>query len=367
MGSMSIEGPNAERLALLLAGGGAPCRRLLAAADRGAAPLAALAATDKASALVVAARRALPGRVPAVLERVERAGWRWLTPEDAEYPALLGEIADPPLGLFVRGELAPAPRVAVVGSRRATPYGRQVARALGEELAAAGVVVVSGMARGVDAAAHRGALDARGGSTWAVWGTGPDRIYPPEHGGLAEDIAARGALLTEYLPGTPPRRHHFPERNRVLAGLAEAVVVVEAAARSGALVTARLAVDEGREVFAVPGPIFSELSLGPNTLLRLGARPLLVPGDVLQALGLEPGARVRSLTRPASRLERHLSPGEALAPDELAARAGMSMAEVLAGLLELEVAAVVERGADGRYTRLRAAVFEADGDGGGCA
>ena len=169
-------------------------------------------------------------------------------------------ISDPPLGLFVRGQLTDKPAVTIVGSRKASPYGRQVARLLGEELGRAGVVVVSGMARGVDKAAHEGAL-AVGGSSWAVWGTGPDRVYPPEHGALAEELATCGALLTEYPPGTPPRRHHFPERNRILAGVARAVVVVEAAARSGALVTARLGLEEGREVLAVPGNIFSELSV----------------------------------------------------------------------------------------------------------
>ncbi len=161
-----------------------------------------------------------------------------------------------------------------MGARRATAYGREVAEYLGRELAAAGVAVVSGMARGVDAAAHRGAL-AGGGRTVAVWGAGPDRVYPPEHAELAEEIAAPGCLLTEYPPGAPPLAHHFPERNRLIAGLAEAVVVVEADERSGALITARLALDEGREVLAVPGSVFSRLSAGPNGLLRAGAAPVL--------------------------------------------------------------------------------------------
>jgi len=133
-------------------------------------------------------------------------------PGDEEWPELLTPSSDPPLGLFVRGSLAKGMTVAVVGSRKATPYGLQVARLLGEELGRAGVIVVSGMARGVDEAAHRGALEV-GGQSWAVWGTGPDRIYPPEHGNLASELAESGALMTEYPPGTPPRRHHFPERN----------------------------------------------------------------------------------------------------------------------------------------------------------
>ena len=357
MGTVSEVCASSERLALLLTGGGARCRRLLAAAPGGdGRPLARLASAGASPALLTAVRQALAERVPTVLERVIAAGWRWLTPEDPEYPALLGEVSDPPLGLFVRGELAPAPRVAVVGSRRPTAYGRQVATMLGEELARAGVVVLSGMARGVDGAAHRGALEVAGGSTWAVWGTGPDRVYPPEHGSLAEEISERGALLTEYPPGTPPRRHHFPERNRILAGLADAVVVVEAASRSGALVTARLAVDEGRDVFAVPGSIFSELSVGPNTLLRLGARPLLVPADVLDLLDVDAKVAVGPAAGMASTLERHLAAGESLTADELAARAGVGVGEVLARLLELEVAGVVARSPDGRYARCRAAV-----------
>ncbi len=355
MGPVSDVHAASERLALLLTGGGGRCRRLLAAAPGDGSPLARLASAGAAAALLTAARQALAERVPALLERVIAAGWRWLTPEDSEYPSLLGQVSDPPLGLFVRGELAPAPRVAVVGSRRPTAYGRQVATMLGEELARAGVVVLSGMARGVDGAAHRGALEVAAGVTWAVWGTGPDRVYPPEHGSLAEEIAGRGALLTEYPPGTPPRRHHFPERNRILAGLADAVVVVEAAARSGALVTARLAVDEGREVFAVPGSIFSELSVGPNALLRVGARPLLVPADVLDLLDLEAEVAVGPAPDTTSTLEGHLALGESVTADELAARAGVSVGDVLALLLELEVAGVVARSPDGRYSRRRAA------------
>ncbi|MGD8440501.1 MAG: DNA-processing protein DprA, partial [Holophagae bacterium] len=260
--------------------------------------------------------------------------------------------SDPPLGLFVRGELRPGPAVAVVGSRRATTYGRQVARTLGEELAAAGVVVVSGMARGVDAAAHEGAL-AAGGPTWAVWGTGPGRIYPAEHRELAGEIATHGALITEYLPGTPPRKHHFPERNRVIAGVASAVVVVEAAARSGALITARLALDEGREVLAVPGSVLSDVSVGPNTLLKLGARPMLTPTDVLDAVGVRPAATTTD-TAPSHPVLDHLPDGVSLTADELVVRSGLSVTEVHSALLSLELAGVVERRPSGAFARRRA-------------
>jgi DNA processing protein len=215
------------------------------------------------------------------------------------------------------------------------------------------VVVASGMARGVDAAAHEGALES-GGPTWAVWGSGPDRIYPPEHRELAAMISTAGALITEYLPGTGPRKHQFPERNRILAGLADAVVVVEAAARSGALITARLAVDEGREVLAVPGSILSPLSVGPNTLLRLGARPLLTPRDVFDAIGYEPPETAGDAAEDAHPVLDHLPAGEDATTDELVARSGLTVTEVHTALLDLELRGVVERSADGRFQRRRA-------------
>jgi DNA processing protein len=263
---------------------------------------------------------------------------------------LLGTITDPPLGLFVRGRITSAKTVTIVGSRKATPYGRQVARLLGEELAGAGVIVISGMARGIDESAHRGAI-ARGGASWAVWGTGPDRIYPPEHRELAEELAADGALLTEYPPGTPPRRHHFPERNRILAGLAMAVVVVEAAVRSGALVTARLAVEEGREVLAVPGNIFSEFSVGPNTLIRVGARPLLTPRDLFEAIDVMPESDQQP--PPDEGLLRYIAAGESLTADEIAARAQVDVAAAAGDLIVLELEGSLRREPDGRYARVR--------------
>jgi len=332
------------RLALLLAGAGAGVRRRAAGVDCNGDVLAAAGGAPGAADLVAFARRLETSEVDRVLERLDALGWSWVAPGDPAYPPLLGQVGDPPLGLFVRGRVTWGAVVAVVGSRRATAYGRQVARLLGEELAAAGVVVVSGMARGVDAAAHQGVVD-RGGATVAVWGAGPDRVYPPEHRGLAEAIASTGALVTEYLPGTPPRPHHFPERNRILAGMAHAVVVVEAAARSGALVTARLALDEGREVLAVPGSIFSPQSLGPNALLRLGARPVLTPRDVLQLLPVVDGGG----QPPWAAREGLLSHGEALTVDELAERSGVPVEALSVRLLELELEGEVERLGDGRY------------------
>jgi len=338
------------RLGLLLAGAGARARRQAAALDAGADLATALSNAGTPRALLRAAHDLAGAEAATVHDTVTRAGWRWLIPSDEDFPRLLADITDPPLGLFVRGRVAVAKTVAVVGSRKPTPYGRQVARLLGEELGRAGVVVVSGMARGVDEAAHRGALDTAG-TSWAVWGTGPDRVYPREHEALAEELAAAGALMTEYPPGTPPRRHHFPERNRILAGLSEAVVVVEAAARSGALITARLAVEEGREVLAVPGNIFSELSVGPNTLIRVGARPLLTPRDLFDTIGLEPPVE-RHADRETGLL-RFIKAGEALTVDQIAVRAKVEIEAVVGDLLDLELAGDLRREADGRYTRVR--------------
>ena len=241
--------------------------------------------------------------------------------------------------------------MALVGARRATAYGREVAEYLGRELALAGVVVVSGMARGVDGAAHRGAL-AGGGKTVAVWGAGPDRVYPPEHAGLAAEIATQGCLVTEYPPGAPPLARHFPERNRVIAGLVEALVVVEADERSGALITARLALDEGRDVLAVPGSVFSRLSAGPNGLLRAGAAPVLSADDVLSALRLPPRAPASEGGEPE--ILALIPSGEPVTVDRLAATSGKPVAGVLEALLLLELSGRVVREPDGRFRRCHA-------------
>jgi len=276
-------------------------------------------------------------------------GWAWTAADDPAFPASLAAITDPPLGLFHRGPLPSEPAAALVGARRATAYGRQVAEYLGRELGQAGVWVVSGMARGVDAAAHRGAM-AGGGRTAAVWGSGPDRVYPPEHAGLAAEIALSGCLLSEYPPGTPPLARHFPERNRIIAGLVRVLVVIEADERSGALITARLALEEGREVMAVPGSVFSRLSAGPNGLLRAGAAPVVSAADVLAVLGVEAGGGGSGEVPP---LLAHLSEGAAVGVDELAARAGQPIARILEQVLALELGGWLVREADGRYRRGR--------------
>ena len=246
----------------------------------------------------------------AELERLARLGFRFLARSDPGFPPLLRAIHDPPPGLFVRGEeeiaLLARPAVAIVGARACSAYGRQIARSLGRELAAAGLVVVSGLARGVDSEAHRGALEASG-TTVAVLGCGIDRDYPAANRELARQVAATGLVVSEYAPGVEPAPWRFPARNRIVAGLCAATVVVEARERSGALITADFALEEGREVFAVPGEITSALSAGSNALLRLGATPLTRAEDVLESFGLAaPGAGALPSSAPtaAAVLER---------------------------------------------------------------
>jgi DNA processing protein len=223
------------------------------------------------------------------------------------YPTLLAEIPDPPLVLYHRGappvEIAPA--IAVVGSRRATRYGLRVAFELARELAAAGLVITSGLAIGIDGAAHEGAVAA--GRSAAVLAGGLDRLYPRSHRRLYERLLERGTILSEHPPGTPPLPHHFPVRNRIVTGLASATVIVEAAERSGSLISARLALDQGRELLAVPGNIDSETSRGSNALLREGCAPLLEVADVLHALGIETassGEDVPATRQPMEKLLR---------------------------------------------------------------
>lgn len=235
-----------------------------------------------------------PDEVSAVLDSArDQADERWLdaNPEwqpvalgDADYPALLLQVPEPPPVLFVRGDPAVLhqPQVAVVGTRNPSADGRVNAHAFARGLADAGLVVTSGLALGVDGRAHEGALDA--GTTVAVLGSGPDRVYPARHQRLAERIAGSGALVTEFPPGAPPRAHHFPRRNRIISGLSLATLVVEAAPRSGSLITARLAAEQGREVLAVPGSVRNPQSRGCHGLLRDGARWMESVADLREAL-----------------------------------------------------------------------------------
>lgn len=279
-----------------------------------------------------------------------------------DYPERLCDLANPPDRLFVRSPvvaerlavlLAP-PLVAIVGSRNASVAGVAFARRLAGELAASGVGVVSGLARGIDAGAHEGALE-RGGRTVAVLGCGIDRHYPAATIPLARRITTEGAVLSEYSPGTPPAPFRFPERNRIVAALADATIVIEAAARSGALITARLALDLGRDVLAVPGAPWTTGSGGTNALLKDGALALTETADVLIALGIDPGAaRVDDplITGPASKVLAALR-REPVSADVLAARCGLTPAGAAALIVQLELAGIIVRETDGRLVPTR--------------
>jgi DNA processing protein len=272
---------------------------------------------------------------------------------DPDYPEGLLRLADPPPVLFLRGraELLERSGVAVVGARRCTARGKESARRLGRSLVRAGVDVVSGMALGVDAAAHRGALDARDaeGGTVAVVGRGADAAYPPSHARLFREILKRGLVVSEFLPGTPPMAHHFPRRNRIMAALAGTVVVVEAGARSGASITVGHALDLGRDVWAVPGPIDTPVCAGSNQLLAEGALPLVsierfvaeIGGSVVAAPD-DPRRPERPLADPERRILHSLGEGP-LHVDALAARAGLDVPVALALLVQLELDGAVEQ------------------------
>ena len=356
--------------------------------SRTAGGAAALAGEAGVPAEAVERARALAPQAAklAAAERraARRAGARLVTLLDPDYPEPLRHLALPPPVLYLCGELSPGPAVAIVGSRNADPYGLEAAGLFARALAAAGVVVVSGFARGVDAAAHRGAL-AGGGPTVAVLGCGVDVVYPVEHRALAAEVAGRGALVSELPCGTLPRPFNFPVRNRIIAALALGTLVIQATPRSGSLITARHALELGREVFALPGRIFDERSLGPNALLRDGAILVQHPKDVLEAFdritpshprppshpqgarGESPPASVDSSSGTAEapaagggdgegaaatdaplpglkgRLLTALAPGCQRSPEELAGLAGAGVDRVLGGLLELELAGWVRR------------------------
>jgi DNA processing protein len=293
----------------------------------------------------------------AFLHGLVPLGIRWLHRGDPAFPQGLGTIFDPPPGLFLRGgadlELLDAPSVAVVGARSCSSYGAQVARMLGRDLASAGLVVVSGMARGIDGEAHRGALEA-GGRTVAVLGCGIDRDYPASHADLARRIREEGLVVSEYAPGVEPAPWRFPARNRIIAGLAAVTIVVEARERSGALITADLALEEGREVFAVPGEITSSLSTGTNRLIALGATPITAVEDVLRPFGIEQAdAPTADVSEPAAQLLVRLRDAPA-GVDELARTSELDASALAAALSELEVAGLVAEAA-GIYRAVGAA------------
>jgi DNA processing protein len=337
--------------------------------ERFGKPEAVLAASDDAllaagasTAAVAGIRR---GRALASLEdaRLARTGATLVTLGDATYPARLREIPDPPLTLAVRGTLAGSdePAVAVVGTRRASEYGRRLADEIARGLAQAGITVVSGLAAGIDAAAHRGAL-AGGGQTIAVLGTGIDRVYPSWHADLAHAIAAQGALVSEFACGVEPRPHHFPRRNRVISGLSLGTVVIEAAEQSGSLITAAFAVQQNRQVYAVPGPLGVAGHRGPHRLIQEGARLLTRVEDIVDDLA--PQLRSRLLARRAAAVAATLTAPEQRVLDALGAD-GRHVDEVIRAvamppgpalelLLALELRGIVKQLPGKRFCRLAA-------------
>ena len=308
-----------------------------------AGPAAALAARDPS----------VRAQVARALDVARRMDMKLVLSTDEAYPRRLHHLADPPPVLFLRGDvsLLQRPGVAVVGARRATARARGVAERLGAAVAGTGTPVVSGLALGVDAAAHRGALEA-GGPTVAVLGRGADRAYPPANGALFARILRNGLVVSEFLPGTPPLPHNFPRRNRILAALASTLVVVEAGLRSGALITVEHALDLGLDVWAVPGPIEEAVTAGTNGLLADGARPLVsVDGFVRAVLGQEPSTPpVPGLSADERRVLACLQAG-ACSADEVARRAGLGIGPTLAILAGLELKGGVSRLAGMRFRR----------------
>jgi DNA processing protein len=294
-----------------------------------------------------------------VWEKIEAQGIRILTWQDEAYPTRLKEIDQPPPVMYIRGEylLDDLFAVAIVGTRRVTPYGRQVTEELASFLASNGITIISGLARGVDAIAHQCALKA-GGRTIAVLGTGVDKIYPPEHKNLAEQMLERGALISDYVPGTPPDASNFPPRNRIISGLSLAVVVVEAGETSGALITAGFAAEQGREVFSVPGSILAPQSKGTNKLIQNGALPLLSVNDLMQALDINRIGEHKTARKalPADETEARLLSvlnSEPMHVDEIRNQADLPIEKVSATLALMELKGMVKQLGGMNYVAVR--------------
>ena len=345
----------------------------LALLERLGGPEALLAATEAELARAGVSRAGLPVLAnpdESALERdlrwLEAPGRFLLTGDDPRYPPQLAATAGAPVALFVEGEPAALslPQLAIVGSRSATAAGRETAFEFARRLSASGLTITSGLAAGIDAAAHRGAL-AAGGLTVAVCGTGLDQVYPAEHAALASTIAAQGALVSEFSMGTPPIAANFPRRNRLLSGLSRGVLVIEAAARSGSLITARLAGEQGREVMAVPGSIHNVLARGCHRLIRDGAALVESPEDVLAAIGFPGLAAATGTGEKTSGGVRNSSGGldsaeemllnalgfEPADLDKLVERTGLTAPAVASMLQMLELDGRIESLTGGRYNR----------------
>ncbi len=351
-------GVGAARLATLLSA----CGSSVGAFSAPIAFLSALPGLGRAVASEIARRSLAEGE--QVLETVERLGAVALVPADPHFPRQLREIPEPPPLLFAQGalDLLDRPMVAIVGSRNHTAYGAAACRLVSAAAAEQGLAVVSGMARGLDAIAHRAALDA-GGGTIGLLGNGLGVIYPAANHALYDAVAAKGLLLTEFPPGERPHAGSFPRRNRLISGLARATVVVEAAAGSGALITAECALEQGREVLAVPGPITSVTSSGTNRLIRDGATPLLEPADLFQhypeVAAVRPGTDWTAPSGPAAatldaaaRAVVQALGADLVHVDALAERLARPAGELLGSLCALELAGVVEQQSGGFFRRI---------------
>jgi DNA processing protein len=292
-----------------------------------------------------------------IWDQIHSKGIRVLTWMDELYPQRLKEIEQPPPVLYMRGELSQEDTwaVAIVGTRRVTPYGRQVTEEIASFLAANGVTIISGLARGVDAIAHNAALRA-GGRTLAVLGSGVDKIYPPENRAMADQIMQHGAVLSDYVPGTPPESTNFPPRNRIISGLSMAVVVIEAGETSGALITAEFAAEQGREVFAVPGNILAPQSKGTNKLIQRGAHPLLSASDIMEALNLTRVGHHKAARKalPVDEVESKLYEAigeEPIHVDEIRNLTGLPVEKVSATLVMMELKGMVRQVGNMHYVR----------------
>jgi DNA processing protein len=330
----------------------AAAERLRAGSTAGAALELVLAerARDEPGKASTLRARAASAIQAARTKRLTAVSW-----SDPAYPVALTPIADPPFVLWVRGAVAAlsAPAVAIVGARTASSYALAVAERLAADLASIGLTVVSGLARGVDAAAHRGAL-AGAGTTVGVLGSGADVIYPPEHVSLAGEMEkSAGAVISELVPGTGPHPHFFPLRNRIISGLSRAVVVIEAGAKSGSLITARCALDQGREVLAVPGNVLSGRNRGAHALLRDGAAIVESVDDILEQLGMARAGRpTRRAAAAPDPILACLTPGEPSDLDDIAQRSGLAPSRLLPRLFELELQGAVTRIGGGRFVRV---------------
>lgn len=283
-------------------------------------------------------------------DKILQQGINLLLSSDDQYPENLRNIYDPPFILYHKGSLTSFPRegIAIVGTRKATSYGKMVAQNLAKELTAKGLLIVSGLARGIDSAAHRGALEM--GNTVGVLGCGVDVVYPRENARLQQEVSEHGAIVSEYPPGSPPDAWHFPARNRIISGLTMGVVVVEAEEKSGSLITVDCALEQGREVFAVPGNIYSPGSRGTHKLLKQGAAMVTCSQDVITELGLDtlfPETTQQQLAKPGlSNQEQavlRLLEGEALTIDELALRSKLDTGTLLAALTYLEIKGLIKQ------------------------